>query len=216
MTRRPPSGLLLITDRRQGARPPAEVCGAALAGGFSAIMVREKDLPAADLYAIVRAVLAAARGLGAPVLVNDRIDVALALPGVGAHVGAAGLQVARARALLGHDRILGYSAHAPEEAEKALEEGADYVTVSPLFVSPSKPGLAPRGLALLTATLAVAPPARVFGLGGIDRDTVAGVAGTGAGGAAVMGAVMRAEDPRAAAAELVARWNEARIPGAGS
>lgn len=201
--------LLLVTGRNLAREPLDVVCGAALGAGFTAVMVREKDLEGADLLALAGRIHAVCTGAGALCLVNDRVDVALALPGAGAHVGQAGIDVRAARRLLGPDRILGYSAHEAAEARDALEAGADYVTLSPIFPSHSKPGLPPRGLAFLEASLEHLPASRVVALGGVDADHVGGVRRTGAGGAAVLGAVMAAADPGTAAREIVRAWREA-------
>jgi thiamine-phosphate pyrophosphorylase len=203
-----PGGLLLITDRYQARRSLMEITAAAFDAGFIGIMLREKDLAGGDLLEVARPLAELARTRGRAFLVNDRIDVALALAGAGVHVGHAGLGIADARRLLGPDRLLGYSAHAIEEARAALADGADYVTLSPIFPSRSKPDLSPRGLAFLQEGTAALPPGCVVALGGIDAAGLAGVRGAGAHGAAVMGAMMRAEDPAVTARDLVAAWGE--------
>lgn len=201
--------LLLVTGRNLARKPLEAVCTAALGAGFTAVMVREKDLEGADLLALAGRIHAVCTAAGALCLVNDRVDVALALPGAGAHVGRAGIDVPSARRLLGPDRVLGYSAHEAAEARDALDAGADYVTLSPIFPSHSKPGLPPRGLAFLEASLDHLPPSRVVALGGVDADRVGGVRRAGAGGAAVLGAVVAAAHPGTAAREIVRAWREA-------
>lgn len=201
--------LLLVTGRHLAREPLDAVCTAALGAGFTAVMVREKDLEGADLLALAGRIHAVCTAAGGLCLVNDRVDVALALPGAGAHVGRAGIDVPSARRLLGPDRVLGYSAHEAAEARDALEAGADYVTLSPIFPSHSKPGLPPRGLAFLEASLEHLPASRVVALGGVDADRVGGVRRSGAGGAAVLGAVLAAADPGTAARHIVRAWREA-------
>jgi len=208
VTRRVPE-LLLITGRRLARAPLETACGEALAAGFTAVMVREKDLEGRDLLDLALRLHRVSARAGAACIVNDRLDVALALPDAGAHVGRAGLSVPAARAILGPDRILGYSAHDAAEAASALAAGADYVTLSPVFPSHSKPGLPARGIAFLEAAVRDLPPGRVVALGGIDATRIAAVRRAGAGGAAVLGAVMEAEDPGAAAREIVTAWREA-------
>jgi thiamine-phosphate pyrophosphorylase len=199
-------GVLAITDRKQARQPLADIVEAALAAGCTGVMLREKDLPGAPLYTIAESLVAVCHAADRPLIVNDRLDVALAFPKVGAHVGARGVPVPDARRLLGPDRLLGYSAHEVGEALNALRDGADYVTLSPMFPSRSKPDLAPRGLEWLQEAVRVIPSGRVLGLGGLDASNIASVRHAGAFGAAVMGELMRAEDPRAAARELVAAW----------
>jgi thiamine-phosphate pyrophosphorylase len=206
VTRFPP-GLLAITDRRQASRPLAEVVEAALEAGFAAVMVREKDLGGRELLELAEPLWHACRRWGRPLLVNDRLDVALALAGAGAHVGRAGVPVARARALLGPDRALGYSAHGVDEARGALAEGADYVTLSPIFPSRSKPDYAPRGVDFLAEAAVSLPAGRVVALGGLSEGTLPEARAAGAGGAAVMGDLMRARAPRERADALVSAWS---------
>ena len=201
-----PPGLLLITDRAAARHPLPDTAAAALDAGFAAVMLREKDLPGGALLELAAPLAGVCAERGRPLLVNDRVDVALALPGAGAHVGVDSLPVAEARALLGADRLLGYSAHDVEEARAALAAGADYVTLGPPFPSISKPGLAPRGVEILREAVRRVPAERLIALGGITAPRLALVRATGVGGAAVMGAVMRADDPAAAAAALVRAW----------
>jgi len=201
-----PSGLLLITNRTQAVQPLAEICGAALEAGFMGVMVREKDLPGGPLYDLALPIADLCRNRKKLCLINDRLDVAMALPGVGAHVGKPGAPVVDARRLLGPDRPLGYSAHEPGEAGSALDAGADYVTLSPVFPSRSKPELDPRGPAWLAEGVSGLPPHRVIALGGIDGANIGEIRKAGTLGAAVMGEMMRSENPRRAAAELIEAW----------
>jgi thiamine-phosphate pyrophosphorylase len=198
--------LILITDRSQAVRPLEEICSAALDAGFAAVMVREKDLDARPLLDLTEPISRLCQDRGRPLLVNERVDLALALPGAGAHVGKAGLPVAVVRELLGPDRVLGYSAHGIDEAGDALDAGADYVTLSPVFASRSKPELTPRGIDLLEQAIGVLPATRIVALGGLKRDNLASIRATGVAGAAVMGEMMRAEDPSRTAAELERAW----------
>jgi thiamine-phosphate pyrophosphorylase len=210
-----PPGILAVTDRSQTSRPLVDLARAALEAGFVAVMLREKDLPGGPLYELAISMEALCRSAGRPLLVNDRLDVALAIPGVGAHVGAHGLPVPEARRLLGPDRHLGFSAHTVDEARSALLDGADYVTLSPIFSSRSKPDLEPCGVSFLEDAVGRLPSAHVVALGGIDASKLAAVRRAGAQGAAVMGALMRADDPQAAARALVSAWNAALpdLPG---
>lgn len=201
-----PSGLLLITDRTQAILPLTEICDAALDAGFVGIMVREKDLPGGPLHAIASPIAELCRNRGRICLINDRLDVALALPGSGAHVGKEGVPVQDARRLLGPDRPLGYSAHEPGEAGKAIAAGADYVTLSPVFHSHSKPALKPRSPAWLSRAIDGLPPGRVFALGGVGVENVGEIRNAGAVGAAIMGEMMRARDPGRVALALVEAW----------
>jgi thiamine-phosphate pyrophosphorylase len=201
---------LLITDRGQTPRPLVAVCDAVLDAGFHAVMLREKDLEGRELLTLARPLAEACRARGAAFLVNDRLDVALSIPGAGAHVGLRGIPVAAARQLLGPRRLLGYSAHEPVEARAALDAGADYVTLSPVFPSRSKPELAPRGRAWLADAARILPPEQVLALGGMTPEH-AGEAGALGLGAAVMGDLMRAADPALRAREYATAWTAARL-----
>ena len=126
-------------------------------------------------------------------------------------MGKAGVPIADARWLLGTDRLLGYSAHEVNEARAAIEAGADYVTLSPIFSSRSKPGYAPRGVDWLRDATSKLPEGRVIALGGISADTLAEVREAGAAGAAIMGEMMRAEYPARAAAEMVRAFEDSTL-----
>jgi thiamine-phosphate pyrophosphorylase len=201
-------GLILITDRTLSHRPLVEVCGAALRAGFAAVMLREKDLGGRELLALAEPLAQICTSLKKALIINGRLDVALAVSGAGAHVGREGIPVSDARRILGPGRILGYSAHEIPEARDALDAGADYVTLSPIFPSFSKPGARPRGLAFLRSGVEALAPRPVIALGGVDPDRLPQVRASGAHGAAILGAVMQAEDPKAAAADLLAVWTD--------
>lgn len=201
-------GLVLVTDRRIAVRPLEVLVADALAAGFVAVMLREKDLGGAELLALAASLLPACREAERPLVINERLDVAMALPPAGAHLGIRSLPLASARGLLGGDRLLGYSAHEIPEAAAALRAGADYVTLSPVFPPGSKPGLPARGIGFLAEALRTLPADRVVALGGMDTSTLPAARRAGARGAAVCGAAMSA----ASIAELralVAAWNQA-------
>jgi len=173
-------------------------------------MLREKDLPGGPLFSLARNLDPICAEAGAPLLINDRLDVALALERAGVHLGRGSVPVAEARRLLGDARLVGYSAHEADEAYAALAAGADYVTLSPIFPSVSKPGLEPRGIELIDAALAAGVPAeRLVALGGVTADTVGCLAARGLGGAAVLGAVVEAEAPGRVARILAEAWRAA-------
>ena len=198
----PKPGLLVISDRSQARRPLVEVAGATLAGGCRWFSLREKDLPAAERRALLAELVALGRAHDATVTVHDDIETAIATGAGGVHLPAGGdPRVARAR-LSG--RLIGASAHSAGEAAALIEAGADYVTVSPVFLTDSKPGYGPAlgldGLAA-TVTLAKGP---VVALAGITPANAAACIQAGAAGVAVMGEIMRAADPEAAVRALVA------------
>jgi thiamine-phosphate pyrophosphorylase len=189
--------LYLITDRMQTAgRTLPAVVADALRGGLRALQLREKDLSAAQLLEIAVELRQLTREYGAKLLINDRVDVALAAGADGVHLGKAGLPVPEARRMLGSERLIGYSAHSVDEALQAQMAGADFVTLGPVYHTPSKAQYGePLGLSALSeAVRVVAIP--VFALGGVKPASVAQVLSAGAHGVALISAVMAAPHPR--------------------
>ncbi len=188
-------GLYVITDRAQtAARPLAEVVSACVAGGARAFQLREKDLEARELMALADQLLPILRPAGGHLLINDRIDVTLAVGAAGTHLSRRGFAPAVARRLLGPARLLGVSCHSLAEAEEAQEGGADFVVLGPIFYTPSKAAYGPPlGLDLLRH---VRPRIRlpIFAIGGINAVNRAEVLAAGADGVAVISAVMTAPD----------------------
>ena len=165
------------------------------------IQVRWKDAPAGELAALTRALVVA---LPVPVIVNDRVDVALAAAAAGAHLGQDDVPAAPLRPHLPDGFILGISVGSPAEADRALQSTADYWSVGPCYPTVNKadagPGLGARGFAALARR---APPGTpVIGIGGITVGNAAAIFGAGAAGIAVIGAILGATDPEAAAAAL--------------
>ncbi|MBS3966578.1 MAG: thiamine phosphate synthase [Truepera sp.] len=195
--------LYVITDRRTaGERPIPLVVEAAIRGGASVVQLREKGATTREMLALGRALLKLTRQAGLPLLVNDRIDVALALDAEGVHVGHDDMPAGLARGLIGPDRILGVSAETVEQAQEAEAAGADYLGVGDIFGTPSKPDAGPPiGLARFAEIIrSVSIP--VVGIGGITLENAAAVIGAGAVGVAVISAVVGAADPEAAARRL--------------
>ncbi len=193
---------MLITDRsRLRGRPLEEVASQAVEGGAHAVQLREKDLSAAALYELAAPLYAALRGR-ALLLVNGRIDVALAIGADGVHFPERGLPAKQARDMAKDVcRIIGRSVHSPEAAVAAEADGADYLQVGTIFETASKPGRPAAGLSLLREVRdAVSIP--IIAVGGIDASNAAGVIAAGADGIAVIGAIMDADDPRQATRDL--------------
>ncbi len=191
----------LITDRRRARVGLEPAVLAALRGGVDWVQLREKGGPAAGLYETALRVVPEARRRGAGVLINDRVDVALAAGADGVHLAARSLPPAVARSLISGGMLLGVSVHSLEEARRAVEAGADYVTFGHVYPTASKPGLPPRGVREL-ARIVEAVPVPVLAVGGIDAANVSEVLATGASGVAVISAILEAEDPEEAAARL--------------
>ncbi len=209
MGRLPEPPLLVITDRTMTTRPLAHMAEAAFRGGCRWLMLREKDLDAAARDALAREIIALAKPYGAHVTIN-RDPVAGA---DGVHLPQ-GHSVGSARRLAGKDALIGVSAHSLDEARSAADGGADYITLSPVFLTASKPGYGPAlgfdGLREVAARLAIP----IIALVGVNADTAAPCLEAGAAGVAVMGGVMAAADPQAAVVSLVERIR--RTPAAKS
>ena len=195
--------LYVVTDRHEAAgRDLEEIVAAAAQGGAGAIQLREKDLSARDLYALGARLQAALAPYGVPLLINDRLDVALALDAAGVHLAGHSLPTAVARRVLGAGKLLGVSTHSVEEACCAAEDGADFIVFGPLFTTPSKVVYGPpQGLQHLTTVVrAVSIP--VIAIGGIDHTNLPQVVHAGAYGVAMIRAVLAAPDPSKATQQL--------------
>lgn len=203
--------LYVITDPGLSrGRSHLEIARAALEGGADAVQLRDKSSPAFNLGRMAAEIQPLARKYGAVFTVNDRVDVALVSGADGAHVGQDDLPVREARRVLPRPHILGASAGTPEEARRAEKDGADYLGAGPVFQTLTKTDagetLGIERLAAITAAVSIP----VVAVGGITPDNVAQVFAAGARGAAVVSAVVAAEDVAAAARILKRRIVEAR------
>ncbi len=199
----PQMALHVLTDRQWSrGRDMLSVAAAALDGGATVIQLRDKTASTRVLIEEGLVLRALTRERGALFIVNDRVDVALAVEADGAHVGQDDMPVEFARRWLGPERILGVSAATLKEAEEAVAGGADYLGVGPIFPSPGKADAGPAtGVHLLTV-LARRYTVPLVAIGGITAENAAGVVRAGASGVAVITAVVSAEDVTAAARQL--------------
>ena len=200
--RLPVPPLLVISDRRQARRSLEEVAEAIFAGGCRWLSLREKDLPPAERRALLSALVALGRRWEATVTVHEDVDAAAEAGAGGVHLpGRSSAAAARVRLPRG---LIGASAHSAREASDLLGSGADYVTISPVFITASKPGYGPAiglgGLAEIVARV----PGPVIALGGINVATAPLCLSAGARGVAVMGEVMRAANPQAEVEAMLA------------
>jgi thiamine-phosphate pyrophosphorylase len=188
------------------------VVDAALAGGARCVQVRAKGRTDRQLLALAAEVVARCRVVDAACVVNDRVDVALAVGADGVHLGADDLPVEVARQLVGERLWVGGTARDPDRARALVAAGADYLGVGPVHATATKDGLpAPLGTARL-AEVAAAVAVPVLAIAGITAARVPAVLAAGAHGVAVVGAVAGAADPRAATRELLATL-PAEAPG---
>jgi thiamine-phosphate pyrophosphorylase len=214
--------LYLISDRKLAARhgglvAAAEAALSAARAGAVALQLREKDLDTRELLELARALRERCSRFAAPLLINDRIDVALAADADGVHLPANSFAVADARAMLGPAKLIGVSTHEPAEVARAAASGADFAVFGPVYDPLSKGAYAPaRGAEFLGAACRSGGGMPVFALGGITAQRVRELGGAAAcqasghpAGVAVIGAVFGADDCGAAVRELltaVAAW----------
>jgi len=175
----------------------------AAADGRAALHLRGHATPVRRLLALTEALV----DTGA-VLVNDRLDVALAAGAAGVQLGRRGVPVAAARRVLGAAALLGYSAHGPAEAADAAGQGTDFVLLGTIYGSASHPGATPAGAAALRAAVEVCP-VPVLAIGGVTPERVAPVLAAGAYGVAVLGGVWAALDEAYAVRAYLAALNDA-------
>ena len=202
--------LYVILDRSvAGGRDLDVILAAALDGGAEMIQLREKTWPSGTLFPLAQRLRARCRAAGVPFIVNDRVDLALAVDADGVHLGQDDLPPGAARALLKPGMILGLSTHSVEQAKAAQAVGADYVAVGSMFPTASKPEFQLVGPALARQ---VRPVVQVplIGIGGITPANVGDVIAAGVDGVAVISAVCAAPDPAAAARSFVAAIVAAR------
>jgi thiamine-phosphate pyrophosphorylase len=185
--------LLLTTSTCM--RPWKDVLTASLKAGIDCVQVREKNMLTRALIEHTTSVLDLARQHNASVIVNDRVDVALACRADGVHVGQTDMTVSQVRALAGHSLHVGVSTHGMEEAARAVADGADYCGVGAMFASPTKPGLAISGPAYLAKFVQAHPDMPHLAIGGINVDYIDQLVAHGVRGVAVGTAVCAAQDP---------------------
>lgn len=184
--------LYVLLDSSVARAPLEKVAAAALRGGADVLQLREEG-PDRRVLALARRLASMARESGALFVVNDRADIAVAADADGVHVGRSDLPIRAARAVVGAARIVGATTHSLAEARAAASAGADYISVGPMFPSPTKPGLRAAGFSYLEAARRLGVPH--FCIGGIT----AANASRRLGRAAVCSSVIAARDPAAAA-----------------
>jgi thiamine-phosphate pyrophosphorylase len=200
--------LCLVTDRAQTRdRDLITVVGECLAAGLPAVQVREKDLPAVDLARLCRALLPLTRAHGARLIVNDRVDVALAVGADAVQRTGTSLPIEDIRAVAGRRLLVGASVHALDEAVAAEAAGADWLVFGPVYDTPSKRRYGPPQGVDALARVAAAVRVPVIAIGGITPERVPEVRAAGAAGVAVISAILGAERPDEATRRFLAAWS---------
>ena len=194
----------LVTDRELArGRTTLEIAGAAIRGGVSCIQLREKMCSTREFIDESLAIRSLLARHGIPLIINDRVDVALAVKADGIHLGQKDMPCRMARQIIPESMIVGISVESLDDAIAAQKDGADYLGVSPIYPTPTKTDTAqPLGLeGLRSIRSEVDLP--LVGIGGLNADNVAAVIHKGADGVAVVSAIVAADDPEAATRDLI-------------
>lgn len=206
--------LYLITDRQQlpSGRQLLEVIEKLMQAGVRMLQLREKDLSAAELLPLAKDLRKLTHDYNCALLINDRVDIALAVAADGVHLGGHSVPASTARKLLGADKLIGVSTHSSHEITSAAEQGADFVTFGPVFHTPSKAAYGePVGLDNLKQAC-VESPIPIYGLGGIKTENAAAIAQSGAHGIALISALLNAESPAKTCQKLLKTLNNRHRP----
>lgn len=179
-----------------------DAVASALKGGVDILQLREKNMLANKIIELGKKVKLLCAEYGATFIVNDRVDIAYVLDADGVHLGQDDMDIESARKILGSNAIIGISTHAPEQAQKAVNDGADYIGMGPVFTTPTKPGRQSVGLEYVKwVSENIKIPA--FAIGGIDLDNVQDVINAGAKKVAVVRAIINSDNPEKAAQEFL-------------
>ena len=201
--------LYLVTNSDKFENDDAflDAVASALKGGVDILQLREKTMPANRIIELGKKIKLLCAEYGATFIVNDRVDIAYVLEADGVHLGQDDMDVESARKILGNNAIIGVSTHAPEQAQKAVADGADYIGMGPVFTTPTKPGRKSVGLEYVEwVSNNIDIPA--FAIGGIDLDNVNEVIEHGAKRIAVVRAIINAENPEYAAKQFYSIINK--------
>lgn len=180
----------------------------AIQGGVTVVQLREKDCTSREFYEIAKVVKAITDAYEVPLLINDRIDVALAVDADGVHLGQSDIPIYVARDILGQDKIIGATANTKEKAEQAWKDGADYLGVGDVFGTSTKADTKKISLEQLKE-IKKAVDIPVVAIGGINKDNIGLLKETGVDGAAVISAVVGERDITAAVETLISNFQEA-------
>ena len=195
--------LYLVTDRSLSkGRSTREIVEAAVAGGVTCVQLREKTCGTREFLNEALALRPLLRSRNIPLIINDRLDIALAAEAEGVHLGQSDMPIAMARKIGGDRLIIGISAESVDDALRAEQEGADYIGISPVFSTPTKTDTAPplglEGVRQIRALVNIP----LVGIGGINMDNGEAVIKAGADGIAVVSAIVSAADPCKASKQL--------------
>ena len=196
--------LYLVTDRAlAGGREIEDIVRESVEGGATMVQLREKDIDTRGFIELALRLKKVLAPYGVPLIINDRVDVALAADADGVHIGQSDMPYAMARRILGPDKIIGLSVENFAQIEEANSLDVDYIGVSPVFATPTKTDTAaPFGLEGLRRAVEMSVHPTVA-IGGMNASTAADVISTGTDGIAVVSAIVCAASPRKASEELL-------------
>ncbi len=205
--------LYLVTDRGLArGRSTPEIVRAAVFGGVTCVQLREKECPTREFIEQALAIKNFLEARQVPLIINDRLDVALAVAADGVHLGQSDMPLEMARKIAGRSLLIGISAESVQDAVAAEKSGADYLGVSPIFTTPTKTDTAPplglEGLREIRRRVRIP----LVGIGGLNKSNAAEVICHGADGIAVVSAIVAADDPEASARQLKKIIDEAKNP----
>jgi len=193
---------ILITNRNICETKLVDIISQSIDGGVETVQLREKDMSTAELYNLASEIREITKDKGANLIINDRVDIALAVDADGVHLGWQSLNIEIVRRMIGRDKLIGFSAHNLQEAEKAENCGADYITISPIFDTAYKDYfIKPLGTEEI-GKIREQIDIPVIALGGINENNVSSVLENGADGIAVMSAILQSGNPRQSASRL--------------
>jgi len=196
--------LYLVTDRNIiKNRNFLDIIEQAILGGVTIVQLREKNVDAKEYIEKAEELKPILQKYDIPLIINDRVDVAFAVNADGVHLGQSDLPIKYARKILGDEKIIGISANNVEQAIEAEKSGADYIAISPVFFTSTKPDIDPpvgiEGIKKIKEVV----KCPLVGIGGINKENAFSVIKAGCDGIAVVSAIMAAENPRIAAKELI-------------
>lgn len=198
--------LYLVTDKSDDVEKFLKTIEEAIKGGVSVVQIREKTAETLDFYNLALKVKEITTKYNVPLIINDRVDIALAIDADGVHVGQSDMPCEVTRKLIGTDKILGVSAATITEAKKAQKDGADYIGTGAVFPTATKddaPSITKQNLKEIVESIDIP----VVAIGGINNDNASELTDTGIAGLSVVSAIMSTDDPKKASEELLNIFN---------
>ena len=198
--------LYLVTDKSDDVEKFLNTIEEAIKGGVTVVQIREKTAETLDFYNLALKVKEITTKYNVPLIINDRVDVALAIDAEGVHVGQSDMPCDVTRKLIGEDKILGVSAATIDEAKKAEKDGADYIGTGAVFPTATKddaPSITKQDLKDVVDSISIP----VVAIGGITLENASQLKDTGIAGLSVVSAIMSAENPKKASQDLLNIFN---------